>query len=264
MEFLVLHSTAFLVGFRLMKGFPTWVFFLIYAPFGLILGASMSSYLATVLFFWHLASGVWGDFDMAERNIGGFLMRYLPSFLWFFMLPFAVVLLKLPALGWDEYPGLAFRTDQGFRSAAQRLSPHGRRCTSRGERAGKWRCGIGSGPGLSTASSRRCSRRKPPTPGSTAMKLAGPVLLSSASLSGDAQSLCAFSYSLCVFTRSVACALSRFLADFMLLARVDAERTFGKESNRLRSLLWQDGHSGSAFPRTNVSNSRPHPSQQYS
>jgi hypothetical protein len=118
MEFLVLHSTAFLVGFRLMKGFPTWVFFLIYAPFGLILGASMSSYLATVLFFWHLASGVWGDFDMAERNIGGFLMRYLPSFLWFFMLPFAVVLLKLPALGWDEYPGLAFRTDQGFRSAA--------------------------------------------------------------------------------------------------------------------------------------------------
>jgi hypothetical protein len=120
MEFLVLHSTAFLVGFRLMKGFPTWVFFLIYAPFGLILGASMSSYLATVLFFWHLASGVWGDFDMAERNIGGFLMRYLPSFLWFFMLPFAVVLLKLPALGWDEYPGLAFRTDQGFRSAAQR------------------------------------------------------------------------------------------------------------------------------------------------
>lgn len=118
MEFLVLHSTAFLVGFRFMKGFPRWVFIPIYAPFAIVIGASTSSYLVTLLFFWHLAAGVWGDFDMADRNIGGFLVRYLPTFLWFALLPFAVVLLQLPALGWEEYPALAFRWDSGFRSAA--------------------------------------------------------------------------------------------------------------------------------------------------
>lgn len=118
LEFLVLHSTAFLVGFRFIKGFPRWIFILVYAPFAFILGASSSSYLVTVLFLWHLASGVWGDFDLAERHIGGFLVRYLPTFLWFAVLPFAVVLLGLPALGWEAYPGLAFRADNGFRSAA--------------------------------------------------------------------------------------------------------------------------------------------------
>ncbi len=118
MEFLVLHSTAFLVGFRFLKGFPRWVFIVIYAPFALILGASSSSFLITILFFWHLASSVWGDFDLAERNVGGFLVRYLPTFLWFVLLPFAVVVLRLPALGWEAHPGLAFSWDNGWRSAA--------------------------------------------------------------------------------------------------------------------------------------------------
>ena len=113
MEFLVLHSTAFLVGFRFMKGFPTWVFIIVYAPFALILGSATSSYLITGLFFWHLASGVWGDFDTAERNVGIFLMRYLPTFLWFAALPFIVYLFKLPALGWEAHSGLWFRSDGG-------------------------------------------------------------------------------------------------------------------------------------------------------
>jgi hypothetical protein len=118
MEFLVLHSTAFLVACRFMKGFPSWVFIVLYAPFALMIGASMSSWLVTVLFFWHLASGVWGDFDTAERNVGSFLARYVPTFLWFMALPYAVVLLRVPTLGWEQYPSLAFTADDGFRSLA--------------------------------------------------------------------------------------------------------------------------------------------------
>ena len=118
LEFLALHSTAFLVGFRFIKNFPRWIFIVVYTPFALVLGAAMSSHLVAILFVWHLASGVWGDFDTAERNVGIFLMRYVPAFLWFVIVPVAVLLLRLPALGWEAYPGLAFRTDEGFRSAA--------------------------------------------------------------------------------------------------------------------------------------------------
>lgn len=112
-EFLVLHSTAFLVGFRMVKGFPRWVLLLIYAPFALVLGGLLSSWILIVPFFWHLAAGVWGDFDTAERHVMGFVIRYLPVVVFFIALPPLVVLFDLPAWGWAEYPTLWFETDQG-------------------------------------------------------------------------------------------------------------------------------------------------------
>lgn len=117
-EFVVLHSTAFLVAARFAKGFPGWVFIIVYTPIAIILGTQMSSFVVTAFVFWHLAAGVWGDFDMAERSIQGFLARYVPMFLWFVILPFVVVLFRLPGLGWEQYPRLAFRTEEGFSSAA--------------------------------------------------------------------------------------------------------------------------------------------------
>lgn len=107
LEFVVLHSTAFMVAFRFMKGFPRWVFSVLYAPFGLMIGFAASSWVLILLFAWHLGSGIWGDFDMAERHVGGFLVRYVPVFLWFVLLPFVVAVLPLPGLGWNEYPSLA-------------------------------------------------------------------------------------------------------------------------------------------------------------
>lgn len=118
LEFIALHSTAFLVAFRWMKGFPRWVFILFYAPFVLAVASMMSSAWVGIAFLWHLASGVWSDFDTAERAVERFVARYVPTFAWFILLPYPIVLFGLPPLGWEAHPSLALETDQGFSSLA--------------------------------------------------------------------------------------------------------------------------------------------------